>query len=276
MSADASPVSDKTGNAGSFWKTLPGILTGAGGLIVAVTGLIALLVNVGWIPGKPATSTPPVSARPPSSIPARGPLLYEVTMDGRLSDLTNIRANDVVAGKTASPSDAGITAGMGSIDLFARRSGVAAAADLRFPGQIPLDYVGEMQIAIAPGSQINFSWTIRGRATVGTARYLVQVTAGEAQVKGLTLVLRLVDESVGKNVALASVPIVGGENGALVTLAAVLKGTDVTLYVDSQPVAHVSDSQVGSASGPPNIDVFATGAAGGSVRVLAARFYALP
>jgi len=52
----------------SFWVTVPGILTGIAGLVVAVTGLVALLY-------RPETAVPPGTAPISATSPGPGPLL---------------------------------------------------------------------------------------------------------------------------------------------------------------------------------------------------------
>jgi hypothetical protein len=66
-------MSDAPGSKPAFWSSLPGILTGIGGVIVATTGLITALYSTGVI-GKDANSNsnavPPVSlAAAPSPAP---------------------------------------------------------------------------------------------------------------------------------------------------------------------------------------------------------------
>jgi hypothetical protein len=56
-------------STGSWWATLPGILTGIGGIIGAIAALIVALNTIGWFDRKPPASTPaPVSA-PSKSTP---------------------------------------------------------------------------------------------------------------------------------------------------------------------------------------------------------------
>ena len=50
-------------STGSWWATLPGILTGIGGIIGAIASLIVALNTIGWFDRKPPAPTPaPVSA----------------------------------------------------------------------------------------------------------------------------------------------------------------------------------------------------------------------
>jgi hypothetical protein len=75
------PKKPETEGTESFWKTLPGILTALGGVIVAITGLIAGLANAGLLSARPTASptftlavaitqdftSPPTTTLPPTS-----------------------------------------------------------------------------------------------------------------------------------------------------------------------------------------------------------------
>jgi len=54
-------------NKGGFWTTLPGILTALGTLIAAITGLIAILHQIGFF--KPGPTNPPQTTPPQTTPP---------------------------------------------------------------------------------------------------------------------------------------------------------------------------------------------------------------
>lgn len=69
-------MADKTESKPPFWSSLQGILTGVGGVIVALTGLLTVLYSNGTIGPKPTSNTAPepntavmLSSVPPASPP---------------------------------------------------------------------------------------------------------------------------------------------------------------------------------------------------------------
>jgi hypothetical protein len=69
-------VPEKTDKAGSWWLTLPGLLTGGAAVVTAVTGLILGLHQVGWLgdDGVSASKdTPPAAVSSPPSTQGDSP-----------------------------------------------------------------------------------------------------------------------------------------------------------------------------------------------------------
>ena len=61
----------------SWWHTLPGVLTGVAALVTALAGLVAVLMQAGWLGARgdapKATAPPPASAPPAATAPAAAP-----------------------------------------------------------------------------------------------------------------------------------------------------------------------------------------------------------
>jgi hypothetical protein len=71
-------MAEKVDKAGSWWLTLPGLLTGAAAVVTAVTGLLLGLHQVGWIgaddaSGSKGTTPPPVAVGTPPAADATTP-----------------------------------------------------------------------------------------------------------------------------------------------------------------------------------------------------------
>jgi len=58
-------VPERLNGRQSFWKTAPGILTGAAAVVTAVAGLVAALVNAGLL-DRPVDKPPVADAAPPT------------------------------------------------------------------------------------------------------------------------------------------------------------------------------------------------------------------
>lgn len=107
----------------SFWKTLPGILTGVAALLTAVGGFVVVIMQVvgatGQVAQPPASSAPPAATStaaapepqdessssgtteapatesPAGSPPAEGDVLYEDRLEMRLGDLADLETGKV-------------------------------------------------------------------------------------------------------------------------------------------------------------------------------------
>lgn len=55
---------------GSFWKSLPGVITAITGLVVALSGLVAALTQTGWLGGGSPAADPPQETPAPAELEA--------------------------------------------------------------------------------------------------------------------------------------------------------------------------------------------------------------
>ena len=110
---------------GSFWKTVPGVLTALAGLITALVGVVALMVQIGSAAtgsgangpavkvttheptsdpstpnsptSRPPTSKPPTSSAPPTDDPSTRPPTSAPPSDPSASGLDDIQPKDCLA-----------------------------------------------------------------------------------------------------------------------------------------------------------------------------------
>jgi hypothetical protein len=89
------PAGDKAAESGSttFWKTVPGILTGVAALLSAIAGLIVVLVQVFGTPGQdPPDDT---AARSTTSAPAKAGELHRDRIEMRDADYADLETGKV-------------------------------------------------------------------------------------------------------------------------------------------------------------------------------------
>ncbi len=210
----------------------------------------------------PSPATPAPTARPPeptvAPTPGRGALLYEARLDGS-AELDQVR---VFSGGAA---DAGVTFERGAIELGVRRPPGGAIAFFRMA--VRSSYVGVFTVSVPRTSEVLFTWALRRD---GDASYLLRL---DAKAETLSLIY---DDGVRWREALApQVRIRDLRSGRAVPVAFSVVGQDLAVYVDGRLVMEARDARIQSGTLPPDIFVGEEGGVG-SIRLVAARVYALP
>ncbi len=234
----------------------------------------ALFVTTGCVAplaGSPPTPTPAAStsaapiASPvaPASVETRlpkGPLLWEAKLDPSGAELdltTQYVIGDANAAKIR-PVPTGIEV------IIARTGGPTGVS---FRRAIPATFVAEMDIRIAPGSDMQFVWRVRSGdqlhlLKVDTAREVVEFV----YVDPADWPSRL--QPIGPRV-----PIPALLSGRLATLGIVATAPRYALYVDDRRAAEIEDARLTSRAMP-----LAFGAFGehGVATIVGVRVFALP
>ncbi|MEK7860734.1 MAG: hypothetical protein AAB284_05180, partial [Chloroflexota bacterium] len=128
-------------------------------------------------------------------------------------------------------------------------------------------YVGVFTVSVPRTSEVLFTWALRRD---GDASYLLRL---DAKAETLSLIY---DDGVRWRDALApQVRIRDLRSGRAVPVAFSVVGQDLAVYVDGRLVMEARDARIQSGTLPPDIFVGEEGGVG-SIRLVAARVYALP
>jgi len=226
--------------------------------IVVIAALVAVLVV--WHPPPNPSPEPPVKRAATSAAVPRGRLVYQAKMDG-----TGVGFADLV-GRPNDPAHETVRFLPHTLELTALTAGADAGTDLKLADAVTT-YVGDIDISVKPGSNVQFCWGLRW-AVQGKLAYEVCVdTAAEfAQL----------DVWDGQN----NVPITprvdipGLQTGRTVPITVVVRDTHLTLFIDGKQVADVENHQVPPARTFPDLDVYSSGLPG-TVDIHALSLYTL-
>ena len=202
----------------------------------------------------PAPTTP--APAPKYAVPAKGTLLYEAKLDGSSSDLRSVQVNN------GGPSDSAIDFLRGAIELAIVNEGGATAAEVNQP--LRTNYVGEIEVSFAPGSENEFTWILR---TADKGFLWLTVFARDE-----TMHAEWIPDDANHEELTPVVSLPGLRTGKTFTIAVVIEGDRYSAYLDQKQVLQFTEARAPQAarttigvSGPP-----------GRVRVLGLRYYDLP
>ncbi len=216
-------------------------------------------------PPAPATSpATPLPSPTPTAAPtlAKGGLWWRAALNGTASDVGAVYPSSDATAQA-------VTYAPGSIQIATYKAGGSASVQFAMPGIAT--YVGELDLAITPGSDVTVRWGLRW-AIPGKLAVLAQVDAATQTTELVTFNATsgtLVVQQITPTIAVA-----GLQTGRTFTLSVVVRDTRYTLYLDGVQVADVSSTAVPSSPTIQEIDVF--GGTHGTVRMLGARTYLLP
>jgi hypothetical protein len=203
----------------------------------------------------PSPSPPPLHA-----IPAKGSLIWQAALDGTTVDVQEPRV--VLIG---ADSDSAIKLAKGYMEFDVIKPGASTGYYLQMR-QLK-DYVGEIDVAFQPGSDVFLWWALTLDPGTG-AVYAVYVDATNESMRILH------QRGNGPpDFTTASVPIPGLEKGTPMTIAVVVSGQHIELYLNEQ---RVLDFNATFAMGARNGQLFINSGVGGSYRITGVRYYALP
>jgi hypothetical protein len=192
------------------------------------------------------------------TVPARGQLFYSARLDGTGVDLVEPMVEGV------------ITQTVGAIELR------GSPSDQTSPGGLNLDprpsYVVEYAFAADAGSTVEVRSELLGDY-VAQAEYFLRVSTRNRAIDLVYFTKatgRDIDESLTPRI-----PVPALLSGEPFWVAVVVEQGRMTLFLDQQQVAQVSDSRI-TTPFSPLIRTWGDSSATGAVRVLAARVYALP
>jgi len=209
----------------------------------------------------PAASPSPSPLSPPlHAIPAKGPLIWQAALDGTTVDVQEPRVVQIGAA-----SDSAIKLAMGYMEFDALKPDASTGYNLQM--RRVKDFVGEIDVAFQPGSDVHMWWGLTLDPATGAA-YAVYVDAGNESMRILHQL-----NSAQPDFVSADVPIPGLTKGTPMTIAVVLNGQHVQLYLNEQ---RVLDFNATFAMGARNGQIFINGGSGGWFRVTGIRYYNLP
>lgn len=211
-------------------------------------------------PSPAASPTPSPLPTPLHAIPAKGSLIWQAALDGTTADVQLPRVVLMGAG-----SDSAIKLASGYMEFNAFKPGASTGYDLQM--RSVKDFVGEVDVAFQPGSDVHMWWGLTLDPATG-AGYAVYVDAAYERMRILHQL-----NSTPPDFVSADVPIPGLAKGTPMTIAVVLNGQHVQLYLNEQ---RVLDFNATFAMGARNGQIFINGGSGGWFRVTGIRYYALP
>jgi len=237
---------------------LPAAAVTAAALALAL-GAVGLAVVATRPPAAPAATVieraPAEASRAAAQSPRAGPLLWSVAFDGSGSELER---QEVVG----DPQAAEVRNRPGEVELAVLRPGGSALVIFR--RSAPDRFVAELDVAVSPGTDARFVWSMRRSEK---AEHEVRLEAKSEEIW-------ISYNSIGvRSDRISARPVVPGlGSGQRVTLAIVADGSGYSLYVDGRRVADATDARLADLATPFGIQV--AGRAG-SVRVSGLRVYAL-
>lgn len=206
----------------------------------------------------PAASPMPTPTATPTASLAKGPLIWQATLDANGTDL-DLGSRYVVG----DPAAAAIRPIGGGIEVAILRTGGPIGASFR--RSLPATFVGEMDFRVNPGSDMQFVWRVRS----GDQLHLVKVdTVREA----MEFVYADPNDWPSRLQPLSrQLPIPGLLTGRVVTVAVVAEPPRYLLYLDGERVAEINDPRLTAKPAP-----FVIGAFGerGEVTIVGLRAYA--
>ncbi len=231
----------------------------AGGLAALVAAVALVVVTQpSATPSDEVTETPApadVAASPPHANPPKGKLVYAAKLARGADDLRLPR------GINGDPAGSELRAGDGVIEMIVRAEGSGTSASFNMPSRT--NYVGELDLAATPGSSAVMTLRLRLRQSDGSAYLLAYDPA-----RGVELLYY--DAARGETESLTSLaPVPGARSGRTFTLAAVVSGQRITVFVDEREVLAVTDDRITSASIPE----ISWDGSSGTLRITGARFY---
>lgn len=232
------------------------VIAGGGYALVRSQGL------AGKLPELVSTSTSPTASPPPlHTIPPKGPLVWKAAMDGTAADVQQPRV--ILSGGQAG-SDIKLAKGYMEFDVLS--TGGQTGYDLR--NKRTKSYVGEIDVTFQPGTDVNLWWTIDSDAD-SMGSYAVWIDSANENVTVFHQRLNSSTPDFKSN----SEAMAGLQQGHVFTIAVVVSGQDIVVYLDERKVIEVHATAV---IGATNGQLFINGGQPGWYRILGIRYYALP
>jgi serine/threonine-protein kinase len=211
-------------------------------------------------PSAVASSAPSPSSPPLHAIPAKGPLIWRAALDG-----TNVDVQEPRVVLIGADSDSAIKFAKGYMEFDVFKPGANTGYNLQM--RRLKAFVGEIDVAFQAGSDVFLWWSLTAD-TVQPGGYAVYIDAANESMKILHQ-----RGSAHPDFTTADVPIPGLQKGTPITVAVVVNGQDIQLYLNEQ---RVLDFTASVAINAMNGQLFINSGVGGSYRITGVRYYALP
>lgn len=216
----------------------------------------------GGLVAAPRSPSPAVSSSPSPlhAIPTKGPLIWQAALDGTSVDVQEPR--HVFSGAA---TDSAIKFEKGYMEFDALKPGANTGYDLQMKRLKA--YVAEIDVTFQPGSDVFLWWSLTADPQQ-MGGYAVYVDAANES-------MRIIHQSINPppDFSSANIPVPGLQKGTGMTIAVVVEGQDLRLYLNEQ---RVLDVQAGFTIGAMNGQLFINSGFGGSFRISGIRYYALP
>ena len=234
------------------------------GTAVAVAVAAVVLAPTQSIAGAASTavSTAAIGAPPQNlaDVP-RGDLLYEAAMNGTPKGFVQSPATEADSAREA------IRYVPGALEIEAYTAGADTYSELDLTDGV-LTYIGEMDLTVRPGSDLDLCWSLRWAKPKELANYLCVHTATA------TAELSVFRRGHGRTPLGPQVPLPGLASGGPVHLAVVVRDRTLALYVDGTLGAAVANDDVPVAHTVPGIEM-EQAKGPGLVRIEGLRLYGL-
>lgn len=205
-----------------------------------------------------AAAASPMPAPTPTPALAKGPLIWQASLDASGGDL-DLGSRYVVG----DPGAAAIRPVAGGLEVTIFRTGGPTGAS--FKRSLPATFVAEMDLRVKPGSEMQFVWRVRS----GDQLHLVKV---DTLREVMTFVYADPNDWPSRLQPLSEeLAIAGLLSGRVVTVAVVAEAPRYLLYLDGLRLAEINDPRLTAKAAP-----FAVGAFGeqGEVTIVGLRAYA--
>ena len=208
-----------------------------------------------------ASPSPSPTPVPLHAIPAKGALIWSAALNGNTADVQEPRQVNGGA-----PTDSAITIGKGYMEFDVLKPGGGTGYNLQMPRLNA--FVGEIDVAFSPGSDVFLWWSLTKDPQPATGGYALYVDASNQTMS--ILHQRITPPPDFRS---ANVPTPGLQKGTKMTIAVVINGQTIQLYLNQR---HVLDVKAKFTIGAMNGQLFINGGFGGSFRITGIRYYALP
>ncbi len=250
----------------------------AGTAAVLVAALVAVLVLLPDAPtpsatdATPATSTPPpppalvaapvpVPSTPELAGVARGALAYEAAMDG------TPRGFVVALSTEADSAREDIRYVPGALELEAVAPGADTYTELDVSDGVTT-YVGEIDLSVRPGSDLELCWSLRWAVPRKLSNYWCLDTATESAQ------FSVYRRGEGRAPIGSPATVTGLQSGHTVRVALVVRDEQLSMYLDDRLVIDVVNDQVPLSGTLPGIEMEAAEGTG-LIRIEGLRIYDL-
>ncbi len=236
------------------------LMAASGAAVGVVAVVVALLTLHPFGSPAPPTDIPPHAAT--SATVPRGQVLYRAQMDGTSNsfvDLVNRGGNTGQQAVRYTP---------GALELAVLGPDGDAGIEPKIPSAVT-DYVADMDLAVQPGTNVEFAMGLRWAIPHKLAYQLEIATAADFA--------QFVVYNGEQNVPITPrLDLPGFSEGRVVALTVVVRDTHLTLLVNGKVAADVEDHQVPPARTFPGLDAYGTGGTSkGVVDVRSLDLYAL-
>jgi len=227
------------------------VVIGAG-VLVAVLALAGIL----WASGL-GKSTRTSTAPPVANTPSHGSLIYQTDLaKGGWTD-NHAPSPDPAGGMTIGSSST-------SVDLKLNQDGASVSGEFDGPGL--KNYVANVVLRADTGSDMEFDWAVRSRASNETADVFLNL-----QVNQESMTLYLSPDGASNQALTPALTVPGLQGGTTMDLWIVVNGSNIQLWLGSKKVADINET---AASGGTTPNFYLQGKSG-TMHILAVRYYAV-